>query len=286
VTDAGMAMIACPTCGVLRIPPEKLAHEHVEPDPIKPLSVVMRVLFGMRLLWLKSEVPALRNLDTRILDVGCGDGQFLQYLGQRGYRRLAGVEPDAARSANARRRGLPVFDSFEAARTAGAVDDQVDLMLSWHVLEHVTRPADFMRAYVQLLAPGGTMLVSVPNQASIQTRLFGQFSAFPDYGRHLWYHHPGYRAWFESAVPSLKVGLVRDRNYEYEIFSWVESVISRLTRMPCIVNNTLKKGQGGAVRKLLVAVGSAALLPFSAILAPISIAMGRPSTLTFSLRRP
>ena len=286
VTDAGMAFIACPTCGVLRIPPENLIHELVEPDPVKPLSAVMRILFGMRLLWLKSEVPALNSLDVRILDVGCGDGQFLQYLAQRGYRRIAGIEPDTTRAKNARLRGIPVFESLDGARSAGAVEEKVDLMLVWHVLEHVTRPADFVRSYVHVLAPGGMMLISVPNQASVQTRLFGQFSAFPDYGRHVWYHDSGYRAWFETAVPDLQIGIVRDRNFEYEIFSWVESIISRLTRKPCIVNNTLKKGQSSTTRMLLIAATSAVLLPFGALLAPMSISMGRPSTLTFSLRRP
>jgi glucose-1-phosphate cytidylyltransferase len=42
------------------------------------------------------------------------------------------------------------------------------------------------------LSPSGVMIISVPNQASLQTRLFGFYSAYPDYGRHVWYHTSDY----------------------------------------------------------------------------------------------
>ncbi len=286
VTDAGMAFVQCQTCGVLRIPEEYLIYDHVDPDPVGPLPLVFRILFGMRLLWLSRELPALRRRDLRILDLGCGDGQFLEYLAARGYSRLVGIEPDATRAANARLRGVPVFESTEEAQVAGKLQDEIDLIIVWHVLEHVERPAEFLTAHAHRLAPGGTMLISVPNQAGIQTRLFGKYSAFPDYGRHIWYHTARYRAWLGRALPGFAISILRDRNFEYEIFAWVESIVSIATRNPTIVNRTLKKRQGGPARKLAIAAASMAVLPFAVVLAPLSIGVGRPSTLTFKVSRP
>jgi 2-polyprenyl-3-methyl-5-hydroxy-6-metoxy-1,4-benzoquinol methylase len=285
VVDAGMDFLACPRCQVLRIPSDKLVHAQVDPDPVGSVSPVMRVLFGMRMIWLTTQIPELKRRDLRILDVGCGDGQFLEYLVGRGYARSAGIEPDEQRARNGRLREVPVFHSLDEARATGAVGEKVDLILVWHVLEHVSRPADFIRAYASLLAPGGRMLISVPNHASAQTRIFGRYSAYPDYGRHVWYHEANYIAALRRMAPDLTASLVRDRNFEYEIFSWVESLISWVTRDPTIVNRTLKKGEGRRSRKLQIATASVLLLPFAAILAPISIMSGRASTLTFSLER-
>jgi SAM-dependent methyltransferase len=285
VEDAGMALLACKKCGVLRIPNEALSADHVDPDPVTELSPVMRTLFSMRMAWLGGEAPALHNKDVRFLDVGCGDGQFLSFLKQRGYSNLTGIEPDPARAANAGKRGLPIFASVEAARAQGAVADSIELMTVWHVLEHVRQPIPFLNKYAPLLAPNGIMLVSVPNQKAAQTRLFGKYSAYPDYGRHIWYHDPSYLGFLQAELPDFHISILRDLNYEYEIFAWVESPISAIVRDPCFVNRTLKKGEGGAARKMITALASAALLPAATIAAPLSINLGAPSTLTFAIRR-
>jgi SAM-dependent methyltransferase len=285
VTDAGMLMLACPACGVLRIPPEELTSDHVDPDPVGKLSIVMKTLFSMRMAWLRSEVPELKRHDIRYLDVGCGDGQFLSFLKMSGYSAAVGIEPDAARAANARQRFLPVYASVEEARLAREIRDEVDVISVWHVMEHVDRPILFLKLYATMLSPDGVMLVSVPNQKSAQTRLFGRYAAYPDYGRHIWYQDPSYLDHLGRELNDYDVSILRDRNYEYEIFAWVETLISAALRDPCFVNRTLKKGQGSLARKLVTAVAAAALLPMAAAFAPFSINLRAPSTLTFAIRK-
>src|SRR5581483_8784136 len=284
--DAGMAFVRCPTCRVLHIAPDNLIHATVKPDPVGKLSIVMRLLMSMRMSWLRRELPALNNADVWIADVGCGDGHFLEFLGTRGMRHLAGIEPDADRAANARRRGVPVFASREQAEAAGVPTGSIDVLFVWHVLEHVERAADFVGDYVRWLAPGGVMIVSVPNQASLQTRLFGFYSAFPDYGRHVWYHTADYLGWFDRNASGVEAAILRDRNYEYEIFSWVDSIASAITRTQNFIHRALKKGEGGSFGKLAAAGMALGLLPLAALLASLNIRFGSPSTLTFVLRRP
>jgi SAM-dependent methyltransferase len=245
----------------------------------------MKILMSMRMRWLTKEFPQLADKHVRIADIGCGDGQFLEFLTARGYDRLVGIEPDAARARNARARGVPVFASAEEAAAAGWLKNEVDVLFVWHVLEHIDRPADFLSAYASWLAPSGLMVISVPNQASVQTRLFGYLSAYPDYGRHIWYHTAGYLDWFAQNVPKLRTSVVRDGNYEYEIFSWVDSLASSLTRQHNFIHKAVKKGEGSPLRRVAAALLALGLLPVGALLSPLSVWSGSGSTLTFALQK-
>jgi SAM-dependent methyltransferase len=239
----------------------------------------------MRMRWLRKELPQLRDKAVRIADVGCGDGQFLEFLGMRGYSKLVGIEPDAERVFNARKRGVAVFASSADAETSGLLDDKFDVLFAWHVLEHIERSAEFVSEYTNWLSASGVMIISVPNQASLQTRLFGFYSAYPDYGRHVWYHTSDYLDWIARNAPGFNAAIMRDRNYEYEIFSWVDSIASALTRRQNFVHKALKKGEGGLMLRLGATLMAACLLPIAALLSPLSIYFGRASTLTFVLRR-
>lgn len=286
LTDGGMELIRCPKCQVLRIPDEKLVHDHVLPDPVGKLPLIMKLLMSLRMLWLKPELPRLADKDVRIADIGCGDGQFLEFLAGNGYRNIFGIEPDSRRAINAQQRGVPVFASRADAEAAGKFNGGVDLMFVWHVLEHVDTPAGFIAEYANWLAPGGKMVISVPNHASMQTRLFGYFAAYPDYGRHIWYHEPHYLDWMQRNSAGLKAEIMRDRNVEYEVFAWVDSIASAIVREQNFIHKALKKGNGGPGRKLAALLAALALLPVAAVLTPISLIAKRGSTLTFVLTRP
>jgi SAM-dependent methyltransferase len=279
-----MDFIECPVCHVLRIPPANLIHYHVLPDPPGKLSLVMLLLMSLRMVWLTRELPQLRDIHVRIADVGCGDGQFLGFLRASGYDRAFGIEPDQARARNAQLRNVPVFQNRAEAEASGQFQTAVDLIFVWHVIEHVDRPAEFLAEYTKWLAPSGRMVISVPNQASLQTMLFGYFSAYPDYGRHIWYHKPDYIDWFARNVPGFTTERMRDWNYEYEVFSWVDSMASMITRQQNFFHRAIKKGEGRIGRRLVAAAIGLCLLPIAGLLAPISLAFGRGSTLTFALR--
>jgi SAM-dependent methyltransferase len=284
VTDAGMEFIRCPTCGVLRLPPKSLVEASVRPDPPGRLSIVMKFLMSMRMRWLTRELPELGDRRVKIADVGCGDGQFLEFLKADGYGNIVGIEPDLLRARNAEKRGIPVFTTGDEAAAAGSPAAKVDVLFVWHVFEHIEAPADFIEKYRRWLAPSGIMVISVPNQASMQTRLFGYFSAFPDYGRHVWYHTAGYLRWFAQNAPTLEATIMRDRNYEYEVFSWVDSFASTITRRQNFIHRALKKREGGPMVRLAAALMAMCLLPPALLLSPLSIHLGLGSTLTYVLR--
>jgi SAM-dependent methyltransferase len=110
---------------------------------------------------------ALADVDgcSRILDVGCGRGFFLERCRQRGIAGV-GLELNRGAVATARAEGLDVrevpVERF-AAENAGAFD----AVCLFQVLEHVPRPLDLVAPAVACLKRGGLLIVAVPNAAGL-----------------------------------------------------------------------------------------------------------------------
>ncbi|HMC54955.1 MAG TPA: class I SAM-dependent methyltransferase [Gemmatimonadaceae bacterium] len=102
----------------------------------------------------------------RVLDFGCGAGDFLLRARANGWT-CAGVEiSDAARRV-AREHGLDVRSSASEFAPAS-----FDYVRANHSLEHVDDPTDVLRSLRALLADGGTLLVGIPTVTSLNARVF------------------------------------------------------------------------------------------------------------------
>jgi SAM-dependent methyltransferase len=96
---------------------------------------------------------------ARVLEIGCGSGALLKTLSQRAARAV-GIEPGRAAVTEAHRRGL---DVIQAPFTADAFDERFDLVVHYGLLEHIEDPSSFLVEQMQLLAPGGVIVLSVPD---------------------------------------------------------------------------------------------------------------------------
>jgi 2-polyprenyl-3-methyl-5-hydroxy-6-metoxy-1,4-benzoquinol methylase len=96
-----------------------------------------------------------------IVDFGCGDGNFLDHLRSKGYASAYGLDMNPKAVEKGKARGLRVATSF-----AGLGLSQVDAVVSFQVLEHVTDVRDFLSQMTAVASPGGKVIVAVPNQAS------------------------------------------------------------------------------------------------------------------------
>ncbi|HLI27380.1 MAG TPA: class I SAM-dependent methyltransferase [Chloroflexota bacterium] len=133
------------------------------------------------------ELARLERLTTgrRLLDIGCSYGFFLDTARQRGWS-VAGVEVSASAARFARETyGLPVH--LGPLRAAPYAPGSFDVVTIRHVLEHVPDPLGMVLDARRLLAPGGLLLVAVPNFASLAARLFGPDWWWVDPPTHLYY---------------------------------------------------------------------------------------------------
>lgn len=114
--------------------------------------------------------PLLAGLspDARILELGCGPGYLLEYLGRSGFNRAYGVDISQEQVALAKQRGVDaeaadVFAALDAARGS------LDAVLAIDLLEHFTkdeglRLCDAIRSS---LRPGGRVILRTPNGSAL-----------------------------------------------------------------------------------------------------------------------
>ncbi len=126
-------------------------------------------------------LPYLRP-GGRVLDIGCGHGEFLLACRGRGWE-VMGVEQEGAPIMELRSSlGLEVITTGHLAEIP---DASFDVVTMWHALEHMTAPREVVGQAVRLLRPGGTLVVEVPNLGSWQARMGPRFWFHLDAPRHL-----------------------------------------------------------------------------------------------------
>jgi SAM-dependent methyltransferase len=153
----------------------------------------------------------------RLLDVGCGDGSFLIAARGAGWQ-VFGTELHGAEQ-------LPGCRIFRRPLDA-AGDGPFDCITMWHVLEHVPEPLQCIKELRRMLAPGGVLLLAVPDFGGWQSRLFGRHWLHADVPRHL-YHFTA-----DSLDRTLEIGGYRVTNrwhqeIEYDVFGWIQSALNR-----------------------------------------------------------
>ena len=119
------------------------------------------VLFGAILDFMEQ----YRRPPGRLVDVGCGKGEFLRVAQSRGWS-VTGVESSAPMAEFARKNtDAQVYcDPLAAVPIAEASADIVTLNM---VLEHVDQPHRFLDVVCRWLRPGGILFVEVPNMDSL-----------------------------------------------------------------------------------------------------------------------
>lgn len=107
---------------------------------------------------------------ARLLDVGCGNGQFLLTAGALGWEAW-GIEPDPHAVAAARSAGLRVEQG--GLPETGMPDAYFDVVTMDHVLEHLHDPVAALREVRRILKPRGILWIATPNLDSLGSRRFG-----------------------------------------------------------------------------------------------------------------
>ena len=125
--------------------------------------------------------PILDELQPRrVLEIGCGQGGFGARLAAR--TEYLGVEPDQQSCAVARERigaagGQVVFGTSDVV----GADERFDLVCAFEVIEHLADDAGALTDWASFLAPGGSILVSVPawpDRFSTMDRMVGHYRRY------------------------------------------------------------------------------------------------------------
>ncbi len=94
-----------------------------------------------------------------VLDVGCGRGGLLRLL--TWIPKRVGIDPDASVGAHWRKSNGVVYVTAGLSRYAQK-GLQFDVVMAWHVFEHVQDIRAALRQALKLTAPGGYLIGEVP----------------------------------------------------------------------------------------------------------------------------
>jgi 2-polyprenyl-3-methyl-5-hydroxy-6-metoxy-1,4-benzoquinol methylase len=120
------------------------------------------------------QFPALREVGTRVIDIGSGDGHLCAELKGAGWPEVVGVEASATRATRARALypNITFYDRTLAKATLK--EDSFDLVVMESVIEHLPEPLTQLREVRNFAGSGGRLVVTTPNMDSGHFRLLGR----------------------------------------------------------------------------------------------------------------
>ena len=122
---------------------------------------------------------------ANVLDIGCGNGHFLNILIGNHYEGYGIELPSKSAERASRVQGLNLKigqlceNDFEA--------HFFDAVTMWHVFEHLPTPQNTLRIIDKILKPSGYLMISLPNIDSFQSKLFKGKWLHMDPPRHLFF---------------------------------------------------------------------------------------------------
>ena len=159
---------------------EYLSHTANKQGPLGKFYNVLRIIN------IHNKYKLLNQYTTKgkVLDIGCGTGEFLHYLDKKGWE-CQGIEPnEAARKYAKETYQLPIEDENILKKLPAK---HFDLITLWHVLEHIPEINDRLLDINRILKDDGTIFLALPNPASWDAISYNSYWAGYDVPRHL-YH--------------------------------------------------------------------------------------------------
>jgi 2-polyprenyl-3-methyl-5-hydroxy-6-metoxy-1,4-benzoquinol methylase len=124
---------------------------------------------------------------NRLIDVGCGEGFFLDEAKKRGWE-VYGTEFSETAVENCRRRGITMIEGVLDPAKINARD--FDIVTSFEVIEHINNPVPEVRNIAKLLRTGGLYYTTTPNfNGLLRYWLKGKYNVIC-YPEHISYYTP------------------------------------------------------------------------------------------------
>ena len=131
----------------------------------------------------------LINNNASILDIGCGNGKFLKKLLKYGKYQLNGIELEG----NSAKRALQISEinlKIGVLEEKDFAPNSLDAVTMFQVFEHLTEPQKTIKLIENMLKKDGILIMSFPNIASFQSKIFKGKWLHLDPPRHLFYFNP------------------------------------------------------------------------------------------------
>ncbi len=159
-------------------------------------GVLGNIYQAVRYFNLKRKYSLIQKFKSQgnVLDIGCGTGEFLNFMKQNNWGAF-GIEPEAkAKEFATKNYNLEIFPESKLNEFP---KNKFDLITMWHVLEHVYDLNERLGVVNKLLDNDGIFINAIPMIDSPDAIKFGKYWAGLDVPRHL--HHFSYETFNQLA---------------------------------------------------------------------------------------
>ena len=175
-SDEKFSVFRCSNCGVL-FTGVRFSEDYYEkyyPDDYhkvesyhflvsRLLKILKKASFNRRLRLMR-RFGAIRG---DVLEMGCGKGEFLDFLPASCHKYALEVSPACQRYIQNHCPGVTLLNRMEEALKSS---QRYDVILLWQVLEHLFEPVQALKNLSFLLKPGGVIIFELPNAESLGLR--------------------------------------------------------------------------------------------------------------------
>jgi 2-polyprenyl-3-methyl-5-hydroxy-6-metoxy-1,4-benzoquinol methylase len=187
IADDEFNLVQCKNCGLIYVNPRPTKEEISKfyPEEYYRSKVAPLVKIINRFL----KLPPIRSVrkyrkQGRLLDLGCGTGNFLWEMKKRGFE-VHGIDSSSQACKLARERLKNIFNA--ELEKHPFPDNYFDVITVWHVLEHLPNPNITLKEIRRILKKDGILILETPNIDSLSFKTFRKNCFHLDIPRHF-YH--------------------------------------------------------------------------------------------------
>jgi ubiquinone/menaquinone biosynthesis C-methylase UbiE len=129
-------------------------HRSVQPDLLRKLIEFPRIVSS-----------------SRVLEIGCGTGNYISSIESLTSARCFGIEPSSGMLEEARKKAAPISWSQGTAEALPYPDDSFDFIFSVNVIHHVRDRLAFFKDAFRVLAHGGWFATATDSGKTIRRRM-------------------------------------------------------------------------------------------------------------------
>ncbi|PIE02101.1 MAG: hypothetical protein CSA81_08955 [Acidobacteria bacterium] len=245
---------------------------------IGPVESLIQTFRRMRAKSVTKVIPGKGSL----LDIGCGNGEFLAML--KDSYDCHGVELPGKQ---AERAMVKLGDKIKVGKlnTSDFKKNSLDAVTMWHVFEHLTQPGETLSMIDCWLKPGGYLFLSLPNIDSWQAGIFQGNWLHLDPPRHLFFQN---QETIQRNLESKGYRLIRVKHLSFEqnIFGYIQSALNLLMKPRDLFFHFLQGILPRQKHKVLLSGLAAVLLfPFAFCLTLLEAMVGKGGTIELIFRK-